>query len=645
MNSEESRSLTPGGGAAARFPRFLASARSQRWSAIAVLLVGLTATLILTRSYEDLRAAERVAAVDRAVALLQERARQQLAITLAATTLLPQISGIDARNVPRSLDTRLLRETSLLFAIREYAAGRPVLTHYAVDGAAPASGNRAAATEARSRALLEPGESPRARAVLLDEPSQPVDSLLVLPVGGDRVVVAELQLAEALDDWARELARGITVRVVAGDRLLYATGEFGDSTEETNTVTLDLAGLDLSLQLRPNASGSLASYSFSRQLLLAMGGVAAVLLAGLVYAVGGEARRAQELAGQLEDNLLKYTEAFRSAPTPLVVFDDQGRIRQASDTWCRASGFAREDLESIDDWLERTRARSEDDEELNRTDLFREYSGFIALTDGQGQDRFWQVATALLHAGDSGRIDYVLIGNDITAARTARLELERSNAELDAFAYVASHDLRSPLRAIKSLATWIMEDCSDELPPAARDDLEALLQRVDRMELLLTDLLAYSRVGREEERARDVRVGEVLADVQASLDFEHGATLEIHGELPVLHAPPTAVRGVFGNLVENALKHGGRDDLTVSVSARREGNWWRFLIDDNGCGIPKEFREKVFGMFERLKSRDEVEGSGMGLALVRKRVEQYGGTIEATESPSSGTRMVIHWPA
>ena len=235
---------------------------------------------------------------------------------------------------------------------------------------------------------------------------------------------------------------------------------------------------------------------------------------------------------------------------------------------------------------------------------------------------------------------------DRVAARTA--ELARSNAELDQFAYVASHDLKAPIRAIDSLAAWIAEDAGDVLPPDSARHLDLLRRRAGRMEGLLDSLLAYSRAGRTGAPPRPVDTADLVREVAETVAPPGGFDVRIEGDLPVVETAPTPLALVLRNLIGNAIKHHDRADGRVTVSARvldtEAGGYAEFTVADDGPGIEAAYRDRVFGLFQTLRPRDEVEGSGMGLAIVKKTVESWGGEVVLEPSDARGATFRFTWP-
>ncbi len=222
-------------------------------------------------------------------------------------------------------------------------------------------------------------------------------------------------------------------------------------------------------------------------------------------------------------------------------------------------------------------------------------------------------------------------------------ELERSNRELDDFAYSASHDLKAPLRAVQNLAQWISEDAGPLLPEESQKHMRLMLQRIDRLERLLDDLLAFSRVGRIQHDPVEIDTARLVAEVVEMLAPPADFTIEV-GQLPVLIGQRPPLEQVLRNLIGNAIKHHDRPNGKVTVSAEDRGAMWEFAVGDDGPGIAPQYHEKVFEMFQTLQARDKVEGSGMGLALVKKIVENQGGTVKLESIPGQGATFRFSWP-
>ena len=225
-----------------------------------------------------------------------------------------------------------------------------------------------------------------------------------------------------------------------------------------------------------------------------------------------------------------------------------------------------------------------------------------------------------------------------------RLELERSNRELDQFAYVASHDLKAPLRGIANLSTWLEEDLSGALTGEAREHMRLLRGRVQRMERLIDGILEYSRAGRLHAQPESVDVGALLAETVEFLAPPDRSVIRVAPGFPTLATERVPLQQVFMNLIANAVKHARRPDALVDVSARQGDHGWEFVVADNGPGIAPEHHERVFGIFQTLEARDRVEGTGIGLSVVKKLVETRGGRVWIDSVPGAGAAFHFTWP-
>jgi PAS domain S-box-containing protein len=267
---------------------------------------------------------------------------------------------------------------------------------------------------------------------------------------------------------------------------------------------------------------------------------------------------------------------------------------------------------------------------------------------------YWVDTTIVPILGERAKlIGYAAIRIDITDRKQMEFRLAqqaqdllRSNEELEQFAYVASHDLKAPLRGIENLVSWIEEDLESSLTGDTRTNMDLLKSRVRRLESLLDDLLAYSRAGRADTASDLVDIKELVGELAILVNPPQGFSV-VRGEtLPTVQTARAPLTHVIQNLISNAIKHHDRPaNGHVWVEAIALPHAIEFTVTDDGPGIPERFRERVFGMFQTLKPRDEVEGSGMGLAIVKKLIERQGGKIWLTEG-SAGQGLSVHftWP-
>jgi signal transduction histidine kinase len=224
-------------------------------------------------------------------------------------------------------------------------------------------------------------------------------------------------------------------------------------------------------------------------------------------------------------------------------------------------------------------------------------------------------------------------------------ELSRLNSDLEQFAYVASHDLKAPLHAIGLLAAWIGADIQGIADPATLENLRLMQQRAARLEMLIASLLSYARVGHGRAVVEAVQVGELVLDIVGTISPPPGFTVRYQGTIPTVHAQRPPLEHVLRNLITNAIKHHDRAVGEVTVSAHMTDGKVEFRVEDDGPGIAPEFHGRIFTIFQTLRSRDEIETSGMGLSIVHKIVERAGGRVWVESAPPTrGSVFRFTWP-
>ena len=353
-----------------------------------------------------------------------------------------------------------------------------------------------------------------------------------------------------------------------------------------------------------------------------------------------------------EDRVARIVEA---SPTALVLAGRSGRIVMVNARTERMFGYDRAEL--LGKPLElllppRFRRR--------HVDL---RNGFFAAMSprlmGEGQDLFGLRKDGTefpleigLNPIDNDGEPMVLAGIiDVTARRDAerekeqqRRELARSNADLEEFAYAASHDLKAPLRAISHLVQWIGDDVKETATPETLENLTLLQGRVARMQMLLDGLLNYSRVGHTNSPIEDVDICELVHEVAVLVGPPPGFVVTCDGTMPMIHTHRIPIQVVLENLIGNGIKHHDRAEGRIAVSAQRKDGVMEFRVSDDGPGIAPEFHERIFLMFQTLASRDDAESSGIGLAIVKKQVQSHGGQIWVESAPPlRGTTFIFTW--
>mgnify|MGYP001250050125 CR=1 FL=1 len=240
---------------------------------------------------------------------------------------------------------------------------------------------------------------------------------------------------------------------------------------------------------------------------------------------------------------------------------------------------------------------------------------------------------------------------DVTVKHTAerkQAELLRRvaeiNEELTHFAYIVSHDLKAPLRGIKLVAEWLCADYGDKLGDDAKEQLGLLQSRVTRMHNLIDGVLQYSRVGRIKEDVVPVNLNELIAAVVDSIAPPKHICVTVQSDLPVIEGERTRIMQVFQNLLGNAVKFMDKPAGQVRVSCVQDGDFWRFGVSDNGPGIESKHFDRIFRLFQTLAPRDEFESTGVGLAVVKKIVEMYGGRIWVESEVGRGSTFFFTMP-
>jgi PAS domain S-box-containing protein len=357
-------------------------------------------------------------------------------------------------------------------------------------------------------------------------------------------------------------------------------------------------------------------------------------------------------AGDLPEGGLLYGALFDSAAIGIAVLDPRGRIADANGAFSQLLGHARPDLlgaRGLDlvHQQDRDRVRAEERRLMKReTDRYR----LEVRLRKANRRRFWVVLTVspidLVPASDPDHRYFLATVENIHQRVKAEehlqeraRELQRSNAELQKFAFMASHDLQQPLRTVANFLQILERNHLDALDRDGQDLVRFAVAGSKRMQYLIRDLLQYSRVQTSPENLDTVDLNEVLEEVNRNLQdvaAQRGANV-LNEYLPSLKASRTQMVQLFQNLVENAIKFGAVDrPPEVIVRAEDQPRQVHVSVQDNGIGIEPDYREKIFALFQRLHDPDEIEGTGIGLAVCQKIVENHGGRIWVESEPGRG---------
>ncbi|MFZ6875694.1 sensor histidine kinase [Undibacterium sp. Di27W] len=364
--------------------------------------------------------------------------------------------------------------------------------------------------------------------------------------------------------------------------------------------------------------------------------------AGKIFGLALSARdfsNGYKLAARLAQSERHFRQVVNAAPNAMVLIDQAGVIEMINDRGEKIFGYPRAELVGQPfDILVPARFRGQHAEQLDQP------APTVYALRKDGTEFPVEVSLNPIDTSDGVKVLSAIV--DISERQHFIDELSRRNQELKDFAYVASHDLKAPLRGVSQLATWITEDLAGQIKEETREHLHLLRVRITRMEKLLEDLLLYFRADQLGGNIVTVDFAELVRDVFDLCCSDASFDLELQGNFPKAATHRVALELVLRNLISNAIKHHDKRSghiIVRSISSSDEEHYI-FEVADDGAGIPPEHRERVFAMFQTLRPRDEVEGSGMGLAVIRKTIESLGGHISLAANEPRGAVFRFSWP-
>jgi PAS domain S-box-containing protein len=358
-----------------------------------------------------------------------------------------------------------------------------------------------------------------------------------------------------------------------------------------------------------------------------------------------------QAARELRESLDLFQNAIENAPNGMALVAPDGRWLRVNPALCRLTGYSEAELLELKLWdIVHPGEAATAEQDLN--DLL---AGKVATVRTErryvrkdGADVPVLASDSLLVRGDQQQPLYFVVQlQDVSEQKRVEDGLRRSNEELEQFAYVVSHDLRAPLRAIRNLVGWIVEDLGgdESLPAPVVSNVGLLRQRTDRLDALIEGILSYSRIGSEVHQAVDLDPVRLVEDIWSLLGPSGHVKLGIDCQLEQIRVAEVPLSLVLRNLMDNAAKHNTSAGARVDVAIFEEARDYRFEVADNGPGIPREHRDRIFRIFETLQPKDVTGTVGVGLALVRKTVAQAGGTIEVRDNPAGrGALFSVCWP-
>lgn len=361
-----------------------------------------------------------------------------------------------------------------------------------------------------------------------------------------------------------------------------------------------------------------------------------------------QVRRAQS------ESEARFKSAFNYSPIGIALVSPQGKWLQVNRSMSSILGYSEEELLTLDFQTV-----------THPDDLAPDLALLQRALDGEIET--YQMEKRYFHK--DGHIIYVLLGVSLVrdtagsplyfvsqvvdisgrkadeAQRTQLLaDVQRANQDLQSFAYIISHDLKTPLRGISTVASWLTMDYGDRLDDAGKELLNLLSRRVVRLEDMITGVLNYSRAGVEAQASKPVDLGQLVAQTIDLLVPPAHIQIDIETPLPTVEGDPIRIQQVFQNLIDNAIKFMDKPDGRIRISCEQKETCWQFSISDNGPGIDARYHDKIFQIFQTLAPRDQAENTGIGLAIVKRIVERWRGQIWVTSEPGKGSTFIFTIP-
>lgn len=390
-------------------------------------------------------------------------------------------------------------------------------------------------------------------------------------------------------------------------------------------------------------------------------GMAVIAIAALSNSLGSsknivieKIKESQNTLAEKNRELSKLSLVASKTDSAVIITGCDHRINWVNDAYTRLTGYTIDevkgklsdellqgpatDMDTVNHMKARLKARST-------------FSGELEQYHKDGS-RFWsQLSISPIFDANGKVYEYITLQDDITTRKESELkirnylyELEITNKELDEFAYVVSHDLKAPLHAISNLTEWIEEDMSGTFSDETNSNFNIIKSRVARMEDLINGLLEFARANHQKGEKSSVNINEYINEVIEFCAIPQNCSIVIHNELPVLFGDKIKFQQIFANLIGNAIKYNDKDEINIIISAKELENQWVVSVKDNGPGIDARFHEKVFVIFQTLNPRDTIESTGVGLAIVKKIIEEEGGTIWIESEPDNGAEFKFTWP-
>jgi hypothetical protein len=436
------------------------------------------------------------------------------------------------------------------------------------------------------------------------------------------------------------------------DELNSNNSDYNSQPLYSKKITLNMynRSWDFTIQTATSFSDEVSS---NQSTYILIGGIIIDSLLILLFIVlTGRNKNSLILVDEMTKKVIEGEEYFRhiieAAPCGMIITNDQGIIEEVNPQAETLFGYSKQDLlgQTIDILVPH---RFHDVHSEHRKDFYQHQENRRMGVDRNvcglrrnGEEFPAEIGLAHFDGEGGSKILATII--NMTEYVGITDELKRSNKDLNDFAYVASHDLKAPLRGIMQLASWIEEDVEDSASEETKSHLALLQSRTARLEKLLDDLLTYSRIGNHLGDIEQTDVKELVQTLFQLLDPPPEFELKLDDQLPIFNTLSTPLEVIFRNLIGNAIKHHDRPNGIISISAIECDSYYQFSIANDGPGIDPKHHEQIFEMFKTLRPRDEVEGSGMGLSIIKKMLDYHGQKISVSSSGERGVSFSFSWP-
>ena len=352
--------------------------------------------------------------------------------------------------------------------------------------------------------------------------------------------------------------------------------------------------------------------------------------------------------------LRKLSIVASKADNAIAITDSNGTLEWVNDGFTRLTGYNLEDVVGKDStkmFQGNDTDRSLFSEMKKAMEEKQNFSAEILKYHKQG-NKFWtQVTMTPITSDEDKETKFIFIESDITTRKIAEVKmkeylsnLEKTNAELDKFAYVVSHDLKAPLRAIGNLTGWIEEDMGEKMPDDARTHFNTIKNRVVRMEDLINGILDYTKANKNGGKLELFKSNDLVKETIELIGVPENAVINIRKGMPLVYTEKIKLQQVLMNIIHNAIKYNDKEDIQIEIGAEDKGSEWMFYVKDNGPGIEPRYHEKIFVIFQTLNARDDMESRGVGLAIVKKIIDDEGGVIALDSDAGKGATFSFTWP-